>query len=71
MITTKRIRVADLRNGDFLSASKIQIAGDPWDSVVCPAGKIHVPVRYANGQEVTVTWGKNTKVKIVSGYDNA
>ena len=64
MKETKTVRVSDLKAGDNLGNCLI-LASPSFIGDYCgQKNRVAVQVRFANGQESTRIWGKNTTVKI-------
>ncbi len=56
----------DLSVGDVLVFTNCKVVVAPSAGIKTPSGKIDLVVEYPNGNRVTKTWNKNTKINIKS-----
>lgn len=57
--------VRHLQVGDVLAGSGFEVTHNPFTSVRCPKGKLHVEGFYPNGPVKRVTWNASTTMNVV------
>ena len=63
-IKAVKVPVRDLKRDDVLIATNRKVVR-VYDSIHCPAGKLHVELEYNGGHRKVFTYGRNTQIGVM------